>query len=88
MKVAINGFGRIGRLSMRYLLKNKNVQIVAINDLTDNETLARLFKYDSAQGIFPGKISADKKQIIVGSHKIAALSERDPHKWPCGLACG
>lgn len=84
MKVAINGFGRIGRLSMRYLLKNKDVKIVAINDLTSNDTLARLFKYDSAQGIFPGKVSADEKQISVGSHKIAALSERDPQKLPWG----
>ncbi|MGI9319593.1 MAG: type I glyceraldehyde-3-phosphate dehydrogenase [bacterium] len=82
MQVAINGFGRIGRLSLRYLLKNKDVQIVAINDLTDNDTLARLFKYDSAQGIFPGKVTATDNQLIIGNHKLAALSERDPAKLP------
>lgn len=82
MKVAINGFGRIGRLSLRYLLKNKNVQIVAINDLTDNSTLAHLLRYDSAQGMFPGKVSASEKHIKIGKQSVLALSERDPKKLP------
>lgn len=82
MKVAINGFGRIGRLSLRYLLKHKNVQIVAINDLTDNGTLAHLLRYDSAQGVFPGKVSASEKHIKIGKQSVLALSERDPKKLP------
>ena len=56
MKVAINGFGRIGRLALRVMSKNKDFDVVAINDLTDAKTLAHLFKYDSAQGRFDGTI--------------------------------
>lgn len=82
MKVAINGFGRIGRLSMRSLLKKKGVQIVAINDLTDNHTLAHLFKYDSAQGTYPGKVSATEDHILVGKNSIAALTQSDPARLP------
>ena len=54
-KVAINGFGRIGRLTLRNLLKKRDIEVVAINDLTDNATLAHLFQYDSAQGQYPEK---------------------------------
>ena len=56
VKVAINGFGRIGRLALRVMSKNKDFDVVAINDLTDAKTLAHLFKYDSAQGRFDGTI--------------------------------
>ena len=81
-RIAINGFGRIGRLTLRNLLKNKDVEVVAINDLTDNKTLAHLFKYDSAQGTHPAKVVATDKFIQIGNKKIASLTERDPSKLP------
>ncbi len=81
-KIAINGFGRIGRLTLRNLLKNKNVEVVAINDLTDNATLAHLFKYDSAQGSYPGKVSSSDNHITIGNKKIISLSERNPANLP------
>ncbi len=81
-RIAINGFGRIGRLTLRNLLKNKDVEVVAINDLTDNQTLAHLFKYDSAQGTFPGKVTATDKHIQIGTKKIVALTERNPAALP------
>lgn len=84
MKVAINGFGRIGRLTFRNLLKNEDIEVVAINDLTDNDTLAHLLRYDSAHGRFPGDVSVEGEFIIVNGTKIAALSERDPEKLPWG----
>ncbi|MEK7253805.1 MAG: glyceraldehyde 3-phosphate dehydrogenase NAD-binding domain-containing protein, partial [Bacteroidota bacterium] len=58
-RIAINGFGRIGRLTLRNLLKKEDVEVVAINDLTDNRTLAHFFKYDTMQGKFEGEVSAD-----------------------------
>ncbi|MEM6395186.1 MAG: type I glyceraldehyde-3-phosphate dehydrogenase [Bacteroidota bacterium] len=81
-KIAINGFGRIGRITMRNLLQKEDIEVVAINDLTDNATLAHLFKYDSVQGIFPGEVSSDDDFIHIDGKKIAALSERDPSKLP------
>jgi len=81
-RIAINGFGRIGRLTLRNLLGVRGIEVVAINDLTDNNTLAHLFKYDSAQGTFAGKVTATDKYIQVGRKKIVALSERDPAKLP------
>ncbi len=81
-RIAINGFGRIGRLTLRNLLKSKDVEVVAINDLTNNETLAHLFKYDSAQGTYPAKVTASDKFIQIGNKKITALTERDPAKLP------
>ena len=81
-KIAINGFGRIGRLTLRKLLNSREVEVVAINDLTDNKTLAHLFKYDSAQGTFQGKVEATDNHIIIGKKKIVSLSERDPSKLP------
>jgi glyceraldehyde 3-phosphate dehydrogenase len=81
-KVAINGFGRIGRLTLRQLLKNKDIEVVAVNDLTDNALLAHLFKYDSSQGIFQGDVSADDSNLIIDGKKMAGLSERDPSKLP------
>jgi glyceraldehyde 3-phosphate dehydrogenase len=85
-KIAINGFGRIGRLVTRALLKKlpKGVEIVAINDLTDNATLAHLFKYDSAHGIFPAKVEADANSITINGKRIHAYAERDPAKLPWG----
>jgi len=82
LKVAINGFGRIGRITYRILQSNRNVEVVAINDLTDNTTLAHLLKYDTAHGSFDAKITAGDDFIKVNSKKITALSERDPSKLP------
>lgn len=84
MKVAINGFGRIGRIAFRYLLQKPNVEVVAINDLTDNPTLAHLLKYDSIHGKFNGEVSADAEYITVNGKKIRAFAEKDPNKLPWG----
>jgi len=81
-KIAINGFGRIGRLTLRNLLKKENIEVVAVNDLTDNQTLAHLFKFDSSQGKFDGTVTADDDFLIINGKKIRALSERDPAKLP------
>ena len=81
-RIAINGFGRIGRLTLRNLLKNKDVEVVAINDLTDNATLAHLFKYDSAQGTYPGKVTSSDNHIVIGGKKFLSLSERNPANLP------
>ena len=81
MKIAINGFGRIGRMTLR-ALQNKNVEVVAINDLTDIKTLTHLLKYDSSHGHFPGQVSEDGKNIIVNGKSILLLSEKDPEKLP------
>ena len=81
-RIAINGFGRIGRLTLRRLLQDKNVQVVAINDLTDNATLAHLFKYDTAHGIYNGAVKSDARSITIKGKKIASFSERDPLKLP------
>lgn len=83
-RIAINGFGRIGRITLRNLLKMSDVEVVAINDLTDNPTLAHLFKYDSAQGKFDGTVSADDKYIHINGKSILALAEKDPTKLPWG----
>ncbi len=81
-RIAINGFGRIGRLTFRNLLKNPNVEVVAINDLTDNETLAHLLKYDTMHGRFEGSVSADGDSITVNGTKIAALAVKNPAELP------
>lgn len=82
-KVAINGFGRIGRLVYRQLYNDKNIDVVAINDLTTTKELAYLLKYDSAQGRFlPGKISYDDDHVIVNGKKIKVFAERDPKNLP------
>ena len=81
-RIAINGFGRIGRLTFRELLKMDGVEVVAINDLTDNKTLAHLLKYDSTQGKFPGEVHADDQFIYVNGAKISGLAEKDPALLP------
>ncbi len=83
-KVAINGFGRIGRLTFRALLTKSNIEVVAINDLTDTATLAHLLKYDSAQGKFDGTVSSEKDSLIVNGKKITVSAERDPKNLPWG----
>jgi len=82
MKVAINGFGRIGRLATRRFLETDGIEVVAINDLTDNNTLAHLFKYDTAQGAYPGEVTADDEHIYVDGTKINAYTQRDPKQLP------
>jgi glyceraldehyde 3-phosphate dehydrogenase len=82
-KYAINGFGRIGRMVLRALVEKGELEkIVAVNDLTDNKTLAHLFKYDSTQGIFDGEVSYDDDHLTVNGHKIHASAERDPAQLP------
>ncbi|MCB0547842.1 MAG: type I glyceraldehyde-3-phosphate dehydrogenase [Phaeodactylibacter sp.] len=81
-KIAINGFGRIGRLTFRNLLNMKGVEVVAINDLTDNQTLAHLLKYDSVQGKFDGTVTSDDENLYVNGKAITAMAERDPKKLP------
>lgn len=83
-KIAINGFGRIGRLSLRALLGMNldNVEVVAINDLTDNATLAHLFKYDTAHRTFAGSVSATESTITINGNEIKAYSERNPAALP------
>ena len=81
-KIAINGFGRIGRLTLRALLEKKDLEIVAINDLTDNKTLAHLLKYDSVHGKFNGTVEADDEYITINGKKIKAFAEKDPANLP------
>lgn len=85
IKVGINGFGRIGRLVMRAILKYQSdkVEVVGINDLTDAKTLAHLFKYDTAQGKFDGEVYADGSDLVINGQKIGVTAERDPAnlKW-------
>lgn len=81
--IAINGFGRIGRLTFRELLNQDNVNVVAINDLTDAHTLAHLLKYDSNQGRFNGDVRSEgKDSLVVNGKTIKLFSERDPLNLP------
>jgi glyceraldehyde 3-phosphate dehydrogenase len=82
IKVAINGFGRIGRNVFKIGLERENIEFVGINDLTDNKTLAHLLKYDSTQGIFDGTIEYDDENIIVNGMKIKVSSEKSPANIP------
>ena len=87
-KVAINGFGRIGRLSFRQLLTKDGVEICAINDLTSVETLAHLLKYDSIHGRFPGEVCVEGGHLVVNGKTIHVSAERDPAALPWGdLGC-
>lgn len=82
VKVAINGFGRIGRIALKAGLLNKELEFVAVNDLTDAKTLAHLFKYDSTFGQFDGSVSAKDGAIVINGKEIKVLSEKDPSKLP------
>lgn len=82
IKVAINGFGRIGRVSFRILLNYENIEIVAINDLTDSKTLAHLLKYDSVHGIINADVKAEGTAIVVNGKKINVYAEKDPANLP------
>ena len=85
-RVGINGFGRIGRQSMKALLERypREIEVVAVNDLTDTKTNAHLLKYDSTYGRFPGEVEATADMLIVNGHKITVFSQRDPALIPWG----
>lgn len=83
-KVAINGFGRIGRMCFRSLIQNKNVEVVAINDLTDTKTLAHLLKYDSVHGKFGFSVEAKEGALVVDGKEIRVYAEKDPAALPWG----
>lgn len=78
IRVAINGFGRIGRITLRILLERKDIEVVAINDITDSHTLAHLFKYDSVHRRFAGEVSATDSGIVINGRTIPVLSHKDP----------
>ncbi len=84
VKVAINGFGRIGRLALRLMIENPEFDVVAINDLTDAKTLAHLFKYDSAQGRFNGTIEVVDGGFVVNGHEIKVCAQASPKDLPWG----
>ena len=81
-KVAINGFGRIGRMSFRAMLAHPELDIVAINDLTSADTLAYLFKYDSIHANFDGEVHAEGEYLVVNGKKVRIFAERDPQNLP------
>jgi glyceraldehyde 3-phosphate dehydrogenase len=85
IKVAINGFGRIGRMVLRAHYeggKKHDIQFVAINDLGDAQTNAHLLKYDTAHGKFPGTVKVDGDSLVVNGDRIKVVAERDPAKLP------
>ncbi|WP_303721199.1 type I glyceraldehyde-3-phosphate dehydrogenase [Malonomonas rubra] len=82
VKVAINGFGRIGRNVLRIACRSNEIEVVAINDLTDATTLAHLFKYDSVHGTFAGDVSVEGDALVINGKAIKILSQRDPAQLP------
>ncbi|MFH1259086.1 MAG: type I glyceraldehyde-3-phosphate dehydrogenase [Elusimicrobiota bacterium] len=82
VKVGINGFGRIGRLVLKAGLENKNLEFVAVNDLTDAKTLGHLFKYDSTFGTFPGTVEVKDDNLIINGKKIKVVAQKDPALLP------
>ena len=85
IKVGINGFGRIGRNFFRAIVASgADIEVVGVNDLTDNKTLAHLLKYDTVLGVFPGEVTYDDENIYVDGKAIKALAEREPANLPWG----
>ncbi|MGN7477960.1 type I glyceraldehyde-3-phosphate dehydrogenase [Solibacillus silvestris] len=84
LQLAINGFGRIGRLVFREALKHEEFEVVAVNDLTDAGQLAHLLKYDSVHGVYDADVQAEEDAFIVNGKRIQVLSEKDPAKLPWG----
>jgi glyceraldehyde 3-phosphate dehydrogenase len=78
MRIAINGFGRIGRTFLRVALQQPSLQVVAINDLADAETLAHLFKYDSVHGPFAGSVEVQGSHLVINGQKVQIFSEKNP----------
>ena len=85
-RIGINGFGRIGRQTLKAMLERhpRDLEVVAVNDLTDTRTNAHLLKYDSTYGRFPGEVEATEDALIVNGHKIKVISQRDPAQIPWG----
>src|SRR5207244_12461413 len=83
-RVGINGFGRIGRQSLKAIMERhpKDLEVVAVNDLTDTKTNAHLLKYDSTYGRFPGEVEATADALIVNGHTVKVISQRDPAQIP------
>lgn len=84
VRVAINGFGRIGRLAAREIQNYEDMEVVAVNDLTDDEFLAHLFKYDSTQGRFDGNIEVLENSFKINGHEVKSFTEKDPANLPWG----
>ncbi len=84
IRIAVNGFGRIGRVFTRIILDRTDIELVAVNDLTDTHTLAHLFKYDSVHGVFAGAVAHDATNLMLGGRTIKAFAEKDPAKLPWG----
>ena len=82
INVAINGFGRIGRLVLRAGMKDKSINWVAVNDVTDAKTLAHLFKYDSVHGKYEGTVEHTDDSLVIDGKKIKVLSVLDAAKYP------
>ena len=82
IKLAINGFGRIGRSALKIALNRRGIEVVAINDLADTRTLSKLLQYDSSYGTYEKKVAFDDKNLIIGSRKIPVFSEKDPANLP------
>lgn len=82
IRVAINGFGRIGRMTMRVLLERENIKVVAVNDLADTETLGHLFKYDSVHGNFKGDITVSSESITINGNEVSFYQEKSPEALP------
>ncbi len=83
-RIAINGLGRIGRLTLRNLLQDNKVEVVAVNDLTDSKTISHLFKYDTAHGIYSESVKSTENSIEIGGKRIAYTSIRNPEELPWG----
>ena len=83
-KIAINGFGRIGRLTFRLLIEDPSVEVIAINDLTDAKTLAHLLKYDTAHGNFKGTVETNDNNLVVNGKEIKVLAQKNPEDLPWG----
>ena len=82
IRVAIKGFGRIGRVSFTQMLKHPEIEVVAVNDMADVPNLAHLLKYDSVHGVFPGTVTSEGNFLIVNGQRIKVLNEKDPGKLP------
>ena len=82
VRIGINGFGRIGRQVFRAAYDCEDIEVVAVNDLTDSKTLAHLLKYDSVHGIFPGEVRAEGNNLMVNGKELTVISEKEPAKLP------
>ncbi|HEY2523630.1 MAG TPA: type I glyceraldehyde-3-phosphate dehydrogenase [Candidatus Binataceae bacterium] len=82
IRIGINGFGRIGRMAYRAMLNNKNIEVVAVNDITDATTLAYLLKHDSVHGPLKHQVKAEGNEIMIDGRALRVLAERDPGKLP------